>query len=189
MSLNRMYFLLGLSVTVLSVMLFKQLQIKPEVVRTRTETIINTVNMPFQNNFEFEANNIRSSLNKSKLKHILIYINALCNEYDVTYETVKAVIQTESDWNHRAISKSGAVGLMQILPKTARDVFKTPRSELFDPYVNVTIGIKYLSQLNKQFDDLDGVLTAYSHGPTVTKKYSDNYIKTNFYVKRVHNNM
>ena len=72
MSLNRMYFLLGLSVTVLSVMLFKQLQIKPEVVRTRTETIINTVNMPFQNNFEFEASNIRSSLNKSKLKHILI---------------------------------------------------------------------------------------------------------------------
>ena len=49
--------------------------------------------------------------------------------------------------------------------------------------------ITYLSKLNKQFNDLDATLTAYSHGPTVTRSYSKNYIKTNFYVKRVQKNM
>ena len=102
---------------------------------------------------------------------------------------VKAVIQTESDWNHKAVSTSGAIGLMQILPSTAMSEFQTPKQDLFDPYVNVTVGIKYLSQLNEHFDDLESTLTAYSHGPTVTKKYSNNYISNNFYVKRVQKNL
>ena len=127
-------------------------------------------------------------MNKSKLKHILIYINALCDEYGVDYDMVKAVIQTESSWNHKAVSTSGAIGLMQILPKTAMDEFNTPEKDLYDPYVNVTVGIKYLSHLNQHFDDIDATLTAYSHGPTITRKYSNNYIKNNFYVKRVHSN-
>ena len=59
-----------------------------------------------------------------------------------------------------------------------------------DPYVNVTVGIKYLSELNKHFDEcIPSTLTAYSHGPTITRSYSKNYIKTNFYVKRVYGNM
>ena len=140
-------------------------------------------------NFELEAKEINSSLNKSKLKHLLIYVNALCDDYGVNYEMVKAVIQTESSWNHKAVSESGAIGLMQILPSTAWDEFKTPKEDLFDPYVNVTVGIKYLAHLNQHFDDMDATLTAYSHGPTVTKKYSSRYIKNNFYVKRVYGNL
>jgi len=76
-----------------------------------------------------------------------------------------------------------------VLPSTAKSEFDTPKQDLFDPYVNVTVGIKYLSKLNEQFDDLDATLTAYSHGPTVTKKYSDSYISNNFYVKRVQDNL
>ena len=137
--------------------------------------------------FELESEEINSTLNKSKLKHLLIYINALCDEYAVDYEMVKAVIQTESSWDHKAISESGAIGLMQILPETAMSEFNTPKDDLFDPYVNVTVGIKYLSKLNQHFDDIDATLTAYSHGPTNTKKYSSKYIKSNFYVKRIEN--
>ena len=140
-------------------------------------------------NFKLESEEIKSSLNKSKLKHLLIYINALCDEYGVDYEMVKAVIQTESSWNHKAVSTSGAIGLMQVLPSTAWDEFKTPKEDLFDPYVNVTVGIKYLAHLNNHFDDMDATLTAYSHGPTVTRKYSSSYIKNNFYVKRVYKNL
>ena len=102
---------------------------------------------------------------------------------------VKAVIQTESSWDHKAVSTSGAIGLMQVLPSTAMSEFQTPKEDLFDPYVNVTVGIKYLSKLNEHFDDLESTLTAYSHGPTVTKKYSNNYISNNFYVKRVQRNL
>ena len=148
------------------------------------------VNVPIApSDYTAQAEEIKSSLNKSKLKHILIYIEALCWEYGVDYEMVKAVIQTESDWNHKAVSTSGAIGLMQILPSTAMSEFQTPKQDLFDPYVNVTVGIKYLSQLNEHFDDLESTLTAYSHGPTVTKKYSNNYISNNFYVKRVQKNL
>ena len=170
-------------------MTYKELSYRPPLVETKTETIVHMVNDPLiRGNFELESNEIKSSLNKSKLKHILIYINALCDEYGVDYDMVKAVIQTESSWNHKAVSTSGAIGLMQILPSTAKDEFNTPEQDLYDPYVNVTVGIKYLSHLNKHFDDIDATLTAYSHGPTITRKYSNSYIKNNFYVKRVHSN-
>ena len=186
---NRAHFLLGVMFTSLCVMTYKELSHRPPVVETKTETIVHMVNDPLiRGNFELESNEIKSTLNKSKLKHLLIYINALCDEYAVDYDMVKAVIQTESSWNHKAVSTSGAIGLMQILPTTAMDEFNTPEKDLYDPYVNVTVGIKYLSHLNQHFDDIDAMLTAYSHGPTITRKYSNNYIKNNFYVKRVHSN-
>ena len=187
---NKQHFLLGVLVTSLSVIMYKEITHKPPIVQTKTETIVHMVSDPIiRGNFEIESEGIKSSLNKSKLKHLLIYINALCDEYGVDYEMVKAVIQTESSWNHKAVSTSGAIGLMQVLPSTAWDEFKTPKEDLFDPYVNVTVGIKYLAHLNNHFDDMDATLTAYSHGPTITKKYSANYIKNNFYVKRVYKNL
>jgi len=187
---NKLHFLLGILVTSLSIVLYKEVIYKSPVLQTKTETIVRMVNEPYvRGNFEIEASEIKSTLNESKLKHLLIYVNALCDEYGVDYEMVKAVIQTESSWNHKAVSKSGAIGLMQVLPETAMAEFDTPKDDLFDPYVNVTVGIKYLSKLNNHFDDIDALLTAYSHGPTITKKYSKKYIKSNFYVKRVYNNM
>ncbi len=186
---NKTHFLLGVAITSLSVMMYKELTHKPPLVQTKTETIVHMVADPLiRGNFEIESNEIKSTLNKSKLKHLLIYINALCDEYAVDYDMVKAVIQTESSWNHKAVSTSGAVGLMQILPTTAMVEFNTPEQDLYNPYVNVTVGIKYLSHLNQHFDDINATLTAYSHGPTITRKYSENYIKNNFYVKRVHSN-
>ena len=74
---------------------------------------------------------------------------------------------------------------MQIKPKTAMSEFQTPGSDLFDPYVNVTVGIKYLSKLHKRFGDWNTALTGYSHGPTITTTYSSDYITSNFYVKKI----
>jgi len=185
---NRQHFLLGVMLTSLSVMLYKEFTYTLPIIKT--ETIVHMVNDPIvRGNFELEANEINSSLNKSKLKHLLIYTNALCDEYGVDYEMVKAVIQTESSWNHKVVSSSGAIGLMQVLPETAMSEFNTRKNDLFDPYINVTVGVKYLSHLNNHFDDMDATLTAYSHGPTVTRKYSPTYIKNNFYVKRVYKNL
>jgi len=191
MSSNKLHFLLGVLVTSLSVVIYMETtEYELPELPTKTETIVRMVDVPFSpSDYTAQAEKIKSSLNKSKLKHILIYIEALCWEYGVDYEMVKAVIQTESDWNHKVVSTVGAIGLMQILPSTANKEFNTSKEDLFDPYVNVTVGIKYLSHLNKHFDDLDATLTAYSHGPTVTKKYSLKYIGNNFYVKRVKSNM
>ena len=190
MSTNKLYYLLGVLTTTLSVVVYMEIKEPNTPIQTKTETVVRMVNVPFSpSNYIIQAEEIKSSLNKSKLKHILIYIEALCWEYWVDYEMVKAVIQTESDWNHKAVSTSGAIGLMQVLPSTAMSEFQTPKEDLFDPYVNVTVGIKYLSKLDEHFDDLESTLTAYSHGPTVTRKYSSRYISNNFYVKRVLNNI
>ena len=191
MSTNRLHFLLGVLVTSMSVVIYMETtEYKLPELPTKTETIVRMVDVPFHpSDYTAQSEKIKSSLNKSKLKHILIYIEALCWEYGVDYEMVKAVIQTESSWNHKAVSPSGAIGLMQVLPSTAKSEFDTPKQDLFDPYVNVTVGIKYLSHLNEHFDDLDATLTAYSHGPTITKKYSSKYISNNFYVKRVFKNL
>jgi len=191
MSLNKLHFLLGVLVTSLSVVIYMETtEYELPELPTKTETIVRMVNVPFSpSDYTAQAEDIVSSLNKSKLKHILIYIEALCWEYGVDYEMVKAVIQTESDWNHKAVSTSGAIGLMQVLPSTAKSEFNTPKQDLFDPYVNVTVGIKYLSKLNDRFDDLESTLTAYSHGPTATTKYSPTYVNNNFYVKRVFKNL
>ena len=191
MSLNKLHFLLGVLVTSLSVVIYMETtEFEMPEIPTKTETIVRMVNVPFTpSNYTAQAEEIKSSLNKSKLKHILIYIEALCWEYGVDYEMVKAVIQTESNWNHKAVSTSGAIGLMQVLPSTAMSEFKTPKKDLYDPYVNVTVGIKYLSELNEHFDDMESTLTAYRHGPTATKKYSPTYVNNNFYVKRVFKNL
>ena len=193
MSSNKLCYMLGVMTTSLVVMLYMEFSDHSHTlppIPTKTETIVRMVDVPFSpSDYGKQSEEIKSSLNKSKLKHLLIYIEALCWEYGVDYEMVKAVIQTESNWNHKVVSTAGAIGLMQVLPSTAMNEFDTPKQDLFDPYVNVTVGIKYLSHLNNHFDDLDATLTAYSHGPTVTKKYSLKYIGNNFYVKRVKKNM
>ena len=126
----------------------------------------------------------RTNMSTSKIKHLLIYIDGMAKEYDVNYNLVKAVIQTESSWNVKARSRVKALGLMQIMKACAAD-FKTPHSEMYDPYVNITVGIMYLSKLLKQFPDVETALVAYNEGPRHAKKYKDEYIYNSKYVTKV----
>ena len=123
-------------------------------------------------------------MSTSKIKHLLIYIDGIAEEYDVNYNLIKAVITTESSWNVKARSRVKALGLMQIMKACAQD-FKTPHSEMYDPYVNVTIGTMYLSKLLKQFPDVETALVAYNEGPRHAKKYKDEYIYNSNYVTKV----
>jgi len=126
----------------------------------------------------------KTNMSTSKIKHLLIYIDGLAEEYDVNYNLIKAVITTESSWNVKARSRVKALGLMQIMKACATD-FKTPHSEMYDPYVNVTIGTMYLSKLLKQFPDVETALVAYNEGPRHAKKYKDEYIYNSRYVIKV----
>jgi len=76
---------------------------------------------------------------------------------------VKAVISTESGWNPRAISRKGAVGLMQLVPETAQRF--GGGSNLFDPAQNVEAGTTYLKSLLDRYNgDLKKSLAAYNAG-------------------------
>jgi len=182
---SRQSFLAGMVTTAAVVMFYMENIFEtPTVYDVKTKYV--EVEIPAKKpNFAEEVKTISSSLNKSKLKHLLVYTYALCEEYQVPYTLVKAVIETESSWNHKAVSISDARGLMQIKPSTSTSEFKTPGWDLFDPYVNVTVGIKYLKQIHDRFGVWNSALTAYSHGPTITDTYSSNYINDNFYVKKI----
>jgi soluble lytic murein transglycosylase-like protein len=89
-------------------------------------------------------------------------VRAAAARHKVDPALVKAVITTESDWNPRAISSKGAVGLMQLVPETAQR-FGVGNS--FDPAQNVEGGTSYLKSLLDRYNgDLTKSLAAYNAG-------------------------
>jgi soluble lytic murein transglycosylase-like protein len=82
---------------------------------------------------------------------------------------VRAVIVVESGFNPRATSKKGAIGLMQLLPETAR---RYGVKNIYDPEQNVRAGAHYLSDLLVRFDsNLELALAAYNAGEDAVERY------------------
>jgi soluble lytic murein transglycosylase-like protein len=82
---------------------------------------------------------------------------------------VRAVIVVESGFNPRAVSKKGAIGLMQLRPETARRYGVT---DLYDPEQNVRAGAHYLSDLIARFgSNLELALAAYNAGEDAVERY------------------
>jgi soluble lytic murein transglycosylase-like protein len=102
-------------------------------------------------------------------------------------ELVRAVIVVESGFNPRAISRRGAIGLMQLLPTTAR---RYGAFNAFDPEQNIRAGALYLADLIARFGEqkLELVLAAYNAGENAVEKYGRHvppYRETRAYVPNV----
>ena len=88
---------------------------------------------------------------------------------------ILALISIESSFQNRSVSERGAKGLMQIMPYVAQSLAQEIGIEwggdrtLFDPFLNIRMGIYYLSQLVLDFDDIEIALAAYNCGPTYVK--------------------
>jgi soluble lytic murein transglycosylase-like protein len=114
-------------------------------------------------------------------------INSCALQYGVDKSLVKAVIQAESGYNPNAISRKGATGLMQLMPRTAQDL-KVANS--FDPSENIRGGVRYLKFLLDTFKGDEALaLAAYNAGISKVAQYGGipPYVETRNYVGKVLN--
>jgi soluble lytic murein transglycosylase-like protein len=116
--------------------------------------------------------------------------DGLINEVAATHKMepalVKAVVHVESAFDPFAISRAGAMGLMQLMPETASR-YSLSRDQ-FDPRRNITAGVTHLSELVQQFDgNIRFALAGYNAGSGAVKKYNGipPYSETQNYVERV----
>ena len=98
---------------------------------------------------------------------------------------VRAVIQTESNWNPKAYSHKGAGGLMQLIPTTAQ---RFGAYDVFDPQQNIDAGVKYLRTLLERYNgNLELALAAYNAGEGAVDRVHGipSFRETRSYVQRV----
>lgn len=111
-------------------------------------------------------------------------ISAVSEAHGVDPLLVRALIQVESGYRPRARSPKGAMGLMQLMPATARE-YKVRNP--FDPRANIEAGIKHLKSLIDTFGDVKLSLAAYNAGEGAVKKFNGvpPYRETRTYVTRI----
>jgi soluble lytic murein transglycosylase-like protein len=113
--------------------------------------------------------------------------DAAAQKHGLPVALVKSVVRAESNFRADAVSPKGAIGLMQLMPGTARDLGADPNV----PEQNVDAGTKYLRDLLIKYEDKDDqvarAVAAYNAGPGAVDKYRGvpPYTETQTYVRRV----
>lgn len=113
------------------------------------------------------------------------YISSAAERYGLDHRLIKSVIQVESGFNLRAVSRKGAKGLMQLMPETAK---RMGVKSVFDPEQNIRGGAAYLRAMLDEFKGNTRLaLAAYNAGPEAVKRHKGipPYKETKDYVGRV----
>ena len=114
-------------------------------------------------------------------------VREAAERHSVDPALVRAVIETESNWNPSAVSRKGAVGLMQLIPTTAQ---RWGAYDVFDPQQNIDAGVKHLKWLLERYNgNLDLALAAYNAGEGAVDRVHGvpAYRETRNYVQKVQN--
>ena len=116
------------------------------------------------------CSNLANASNYSKPYIKMLLLENARNSLYVTPALAMAVARVESDFRANAVSKKGAIGVMQIMPRTALLEFGVKRKDLFNPKINVNIGVKFLDKLIKTYKgDIGIALSHYNGGSAVGK--------------------
>ena len=111
-------------------------------------------------------------------------IRLASRRHGVSPAVLAAVLKAESNFNSRAVSPKGALGAMQIMPATGREL---GLRDFFDPEANLDAGAGYLAALLREFASLELALAAYNAGPEAVRRYGGvpPYAETRNYVAGV----
>lgn len=118
-----------------------------------------------------------------KILHPIIVQTA--NQYEIDPALIKSIIWAESSFNPNAVSNKGALGLMQLMPATAKSLGV---EDCLNPESNIDAGVRYFKQLMVRFQgDAELALAAYNAGTRKVLKYNGipPFEATRFYVKKV----
>ena len=130
----------------------------------------------------------------AEAKPYLTIIKDAASKNELVKSLLLAVIKVESGFDSQAVSRKGAMGLMQLMPGTASDLGVT---KPFDPEQNIFGGAKYLSDCLKTFKDLKLALAAYNAGPGRVAKLkrapmieeTQKYVKDVIYYKTLYDHL
>lgn len=135
-------------------------------------------------------------------------VSIYCEKYNVDEHLIFALIKAESNFNKDAVSNKGAVGLMQLMEETAKDVANKSgididtsnmKNELLNPSTNINIGTKYIATLLEKYQNKEAALAAYNAGTGTVDNWIEKgvikadgsdienipYKETNNYVRKI----
>ena len=132
------------------------------------------------------------------------YVEKYAKQYGIDKKYIYSIIKAESNYDLEANSSKGAVGLMQLLPETAKEIavglgINLKEDDLYNPEINIMIGTKYFSDLLKIYDNTMLALAAYNAGPGNVSRWIKNgnikddgtdienipYKETSMYIRKI----